>query len=73
MKSKKFQKKNLIQQHTFHLAITITASLQVNTKEIRNLLGSLLEITNLTVRIQKLAQHIIKLRNITVFAYYMIC
>ena len=34
---------------------------------------SLLEITNLTVTIQKLAQHIIKLINITTFAYYMIC
>ena len=34
---------------------------------------SLLEITNLTVKIQKLAQHIIKLINITTFAYYMIC
>ena len=34
---------------------------------------SLLEITNLTVKIQKLAQHIIKLINITTFAHYMIC
>ena len=34
---------------------------------------SLLEITNLTVKIQKLAQHIIKLINITTFVYYMIC
>ena len=34
---------------------------------------SLLEIINLTVKIQKLAQPIIKLRNITIFAYYMIC
>ena len=34
---------------------------------------NLLEITNLAVTIQKTAQHIIKLRNITTFAYYMIC
>lgn len=34
---------------------------------------SLVEITNPTVKIQKTAQHIIKLRNVTTFAYYMIC
>ena len=34
---------------------------------------SLLEITNLTVKIQNLTQPIIKLINITTFAYYMIC